>query len=67
MPGDRKLDLRTVETAKAPPANHRAPQVNLDQPPLRAGMSVEVDVNTGHARGLPNFLTALFGHSQRSA
>jgi membrane fusion protein, multidrug efflux system len=25
-------------------------------PPLRAGMSVEVDVDTGHARGLPTFL-----------
>ena len=30
-------------------------------PPLRAGMSVEVDVDTGHARGLPHFLTGLFG------
>jgi membrane fusion protein, multidrug efflux system len=30
-------------------------------PPLRAGMSVEVDVDTGHTRGLPHFLTALFG------
>ncbi len=28
---------------------------------LRAGMSVEVDVDTGHARGLPHFLTALLG------
>jgi membrane fusion protein (multidrug efflux system) len=28
-------------------------------PPLRAGMSVEVSVDTGHARGLPHFLTAL--------
>jgi hypothetical protein len=24
-------------------------------------MSVEADVDTGHARGLPHFLTALFG------
>jgi membrane fusion protein (multidrug efflux system) len=32
-------------------------------PPLRAGMSVEIDVDTGHARGLPHFLTALFGRS----
>src|SRR5580698_2937452 len=31
-------------------------------PPLRAGMSVIVDVDTGHARGVPHFLTALFGH-----
>jgi membrane fusion protein (multidrug efflux system) len=31
-------------------------------PPLRAGMSVEVNVDTGHTRGLPHFLTAWFGH-----
>src|SRR6516165_7789640 len=30
-------------------------------PPLRAGMSVEVDVDTGHARGFPSFLRSLFG------
>jgi membrane fusion protein, multidrug efflux system len=29
-------------------------------PPLRTGMSVEIDVDTGHTRGLPHFLTALF-------
>jgi membrane fusion protein (multidrug efflux system) len=29
-------------------------------PPLRTGMSVEIDVDTGHERGLPHFLTALF-------
>ena len=29
-------------------------------PPLRAGMSVEVYVDTAHPRGLPHFLTALF-------
>ena len=29
--------------------------------PLRPGMSAVVDVDTGHARGLPHFLTALFG------
>jgi membrane fusion protein (multidrug efflux system) len=34
-------------------------------PPLRAGMSVEVRVDTGHRRGLPRFLTGLFGPSQR--
>jgi len=34
-------------------------------PPLRAGMSVEVDVDTGHARGLPHVLTAMFGHAGR--
>ena len=31
-------------------------------PPLRAGMSVVVDVDTGHARGWPHFLTGWFGH-----
>jgi membrane fusion protein (multidrug efflux system) len=35
--------------------------------PLRAGMSVEVDVDTGHARGLPHFLAALFGLGARIA
>ena len=30
-----------------------------DRPPLRAGMSVEVAVDTGHARGLPHFVTAV--------
>jgi membrane fusion protein (multidrug efflux system) len=34
-------------------------------PPLRAGMSVEVDVDTGHSRGLPHFLTAMFGHDRQ--
>jgi membrane fusion protein, multidrug efflux system len=36
-------------------------------PPLRAGMSLEVDVDTGHARGLPHFLAVLFGRNQRGA
>jgi membrane fusion protein (multidrug efflux system) len=36
-------------------------------PPLRAGMSVEVNVDTGHARGLPHFLGALFGRAKRGA
>ncbi len=34
-------------------------------PPLRAGMSVEVNVDTGHARGLPRFLTRWFGKARR--
>jgi membrane fusion protein (multidrug efflux system) len=36
-------------------------------PPLRAGMSLEVNVDTGHPRGLPHFLAALFGRNQRGA
>jgi membrane fusion protein (multidrug efflux system) len=31
------------------------------KPPLRVGMSVELSITTGHARGLPHFLTGLFG------
>ncbi|HJU18674.1 MAG TPA: HlyD family secretion protein [Stellaceae bacterium] len=37
-----------------------------DKPPLRAGMSVEVSVYTGHQNGLPHFLTALFGSNGKS-
>ena len=31
------------------------------KPPLRVGMSVTVDVDTGHPRGLPDFVTHLLG------
>jgi membrane fusion protein (multidrug efflux system) len=31
------------------------------KPPLRVGMSVELNVDTGHARGFPSFITGLFG------
>ncbi|MBP2300736.1 HlyD family secretion protein [Azospirillum picis] len=37
------------------------------KPPLRVGMSVVVDVDTGHARGLPDFVTSLFGGSKAQA
>lgn len=33
------------------------------KPQLRVGMSVEVNVDTGHPRGFPTFLTDLFGSS----
>jgi membrane fusion protein, multidrug efflux system len=40
-------------------------KVKLDtppgKPPLRAGMSVEIEIDTGHARGLPTLLKPLFG------
>jgi membrane fusion protein, multidrug efflux system len=29
------------------------------KPPLRVGMSVTVDVDTGHVRGVPDFVTNL--------
>jgi membrane fusion protein (multidrug efflux system) len=31
------------------------------KPPLRVGMSVEVNVDTGHPRGFPSLITGLFG------
>jgi membrane fusion protein, multidrug efflux system len=41
--------------------------VSIDEtagkPPLRLGMSVDIGVDTGHARGLPKFIEDLFGHS----
>ncbi|MFT4185089.1 MAG: HlyD family secretion protein [Rhizobium sp.] len=34
------------------------------KPPLRVGMSVVADVDTGHARGLPDAVAGLFGQSR---
>ncbi len=36
-------------------------------PSLRAGMSVEIEVDTAHRRGLPHFLLALFGQPRQGA
>jgi membrane fusion protein, multidrug efflux system len=44
------------------PTRVRLETTDKKLPPLRAGMSVEVDVDTGHARGFPSFLRSLFGH-----
>lgn len=45
-------------------------RVRVDNAPgkssLRVGMSVELDIDTGHARGIPHFLTAVFGSSAAS-
>jgi len=54
-----------VKVVQRVPMRVRLETADQKLPPLRAGMSVEVDVDTGHARGLPHFLTALFGHAQR--
>jgi membrane fusion protein, multidrug efflux system len=35
------------------------------KPPLRVGMSVTVDVDTGHARGLPDFVNKLLGRDEK--
>ena len=45
-------------------------RVRLDElegkPPLRVGMSVSVDVDTGHARGLPDFVNRWLGRGEKS-
>jgi membrane fusion protein, multidrug efflux system len=56
-----------VKVVQRVPMRVRVDTSDNKEPPLRAGMSVEVDVDTGHARGLPHFLAALFGHAQRGA
>jgi membrane fusion protein, multidrug efflux system len=35
------------------------------KPPLRVGMSVTVEVDTGHTRGLPDFVTRLLGRDDK--
>jgi membrane fusion protein, multidrug efflux system len=54
-----------VKVVQRVPMRVRVDPNDKNLPPLRAGMSVEVEVDTGHARGLPHFLTGLFGRSQR--
>ena len=56
-----------VKVVQRIPMRVRVDTSDKSLPPLRAGMSVEVDVDTGHTRGLPHFLTALFGSAQRGA
>jgi membrane fusion protein, multidrug efflux system len=56
-----------VKVVQRIPVRVRLDTSNKDLPPLRAGMSVEVNVDTGHQRGLPQFLTTLFGHTPRKS
>jgi membrane fusion protein (multidrug efflux system) len=50
-----------VKVVQRIPMRVRLDITDQSQPPLRAGMSAEVYVDTGHTRGLPHFLAALFG------
>ncbi len=36
------------------------------KPPLRVGMSVTVGIETGHARGWPEFVTSWFSHDEKA-
>ena len=56
-----------VKVVQRVPMRVRLDTNDKSLPPLRAGMSVEVDVDTGHARGLPHFLTALFSRVHHRA
>ena len=47
-----------VKVVQRIPMRVRVDTSDKNLPPLRAGMSVEVDVDTGHTRGLPHFMTA---------
>jgi membrane fusion protein (multidrug efflux system) len=48
-----------VKVVQRVPMRVRVDTSDEHLPPLRAGMSVEVDVDTGHARGLPHFLASM--------
>ena len=52
-----------VKVVQRIPMRVRLDTSDKSRPPLRAGMSVEVDVDTGHQRGLPQVLTALFARA----
>ena len=49
-----------VKVVQRVPMRIRVDTSDKSLPPLVAGMSVEVAVDTGHARGFPHFLTSLF-------
>jgi membrane fusion protein, multidrug efflux system len=50
-----------VKVVQRIPLRVRMDITDKSLPPLRAGMSVEVSVDTGHKRGLPFFPNGLFG------
>ncbi len=50
-----------VKVVQRVPMRVRVDTSDRDLPQLRAGMSAEVDVDAGHARGLPHFLTSMLG------
>ncbi len=56
-----------VKVVQRIPMRVRVDTSDKNLPPLRAGMSVEVDVDTAHARGWPHFLAVLFGGARRGA
>jgi membrane fusion protein (multidrug efflux system) len=55
-----------VKVVQRIPMRVRLDTSDKNRPALRAGMSVVVDIDTGHQRGVPQFLTALFGRAHAS-
>jgi membrane fusion protein (multidrug efflux system) len=55
-----------VKVVQRVPVRVRIDTNGKSLPPLRPGMSVEVDVDTGHSRGLPRFLTAMFALNRQA-
>ncbi len=55
-----------VKVVQRIPVRVRVDTSDGSLPPLRAGMSVEVAVDTGHRRGWPRFLAPMSGHARRS-
>jgi membrane fusion protein (multidrug efflux system) len=55
-----------VKVVQRIPVRIRVDTGDQTLPQLRAGMSVEVEVDTGHTRGLPHFLTAWMGHDRQA-
>jgi membrane fusion protein (multidrug efflux system) len=54
-----------VKVVQRIPVRIRVDTRDGNLPPLRAGMSVEAEVDTGHARGLPHFLTGTAGRDRQ--
>jgi len=55
-----------VKVVERVPMRVRVDTSDKNLPPLRAGMSAEVAVNTGHARGWPHFISRWFGGSAQA-
>ena len=53
-----------VKVVQRVPMRVRVEAGDKSLPPLRAGMSVVVEVDTGHRRGLPHFMTGLLDSAQ---
>jgi membrane fusion protein (multidrug efflux system) len=56
-----------VKVVQRIPMRVRLDTSDTKLPPLRAGMSVVINVDTGHPHGLPQFLTSLFGRTEGGA